>query len=104
MAVTITAQELDAEVRAGSVERAGRILAVAAAIVLGYAPAAPDAVQNEAAIRIGGYLAQSDFGTIRSESMGPRSVSYTLNHSSLLRTSGAQALLTRWKIRRAGLV
>ena len=104
MAVTITAQQLDAEVRAGSLDRAERILAVASAIVVEYAPHAPDAVQNEAVIRIGGYLAQSDYGTIRSESIGPRSVSYTLNHSSLLRTSGAQALLTRWKIRRAGLV
>ena len=104
MAVTITAAELDAEVASGSVERAGRILAVASAIVLEYAPAAPDAVQNEAVIRIGGYLAQSDYGTIRSESIGPRSVSYALNHSSLLRTSGGQALLTRWKIRRAGLI
>ena len=72
--------------------------------MLEYAPHAPTAVLNEAVIRLGGYLAQSDYGTIRSESIGPRDVSYTLNHSSLLRTSGAQALLTRWKRRRAGLV
>ena len=104
MAVTITAEQLDAEVAAGGLDRAGRILAVAAALVLEYAPHAPDAVANEATIRLGGYLAQSDYGAIRSETIGPRSISYNMNHSAMFRNSGAQALLTRWKIRRAGLI
>ena len=104
MAVTITAQQLDAEVAAGGLDRAGRILAVASAIVLDYAPHAPDPVANEAVIRLAGYLAQSDYGAIRSETIGPKSVSYSVNHSSLMRSSGAMALLTRWKIRRAGLI
>ena len=103
MAVTITAQELADETAAG-LDRAERILAVATAEVLGYAPHAPDAVANEAVIRLSGYLAQSDYGTIREETIGPRSVSYQMNHSAIFRNSGAQALLTRWKRRRAGLL
>ena len=103
MAVTITAQEFAAEVAAG-LDRAERILAVATAEVLEYAPNAPDAVANEAVIRLGGYLAQSDYGTVREESIGPRSVSYQMNHAAMFRNSGAQALLTRYKRRRAGAV
>ena len=103
MAVTVTAASLEAETGADQ-DRAERILAVATAEVLAYAPHAPDAVANEAVIRLGGYLAQSDYGTIRSESLGPKSMSYQMNHAMMFRNSGAQALLTRWKIRRAGLV
>ena len=103
MAVTLTGQQLADETAAG-LDRAERILAVASALVLEYAPHAPDSVANEAVIRLGGYLAQSDYGTIQEESIGPRSVSYQMNHSAMFRNSGAQALLTRWKIRRAGLI
>ena len=103
MAVTLTGQQLADETAAG-LDRAERILAVASAIVLEYAPHAPDALQNEAVIRLGGYLAQSDYGTVREESIGPKSVSYQMNHAMMFRNSGAQALLTRWKRRRAGLI
>ena len=103
MAVTITGQEL-ADETAASLDRAERILAVASVEVLEFAPHAPDAVANEAVIRYGGYLAQSDYGTVRDETIGPRSVSYQMNHAMMFRNSGAQALLTRWKRRRAGLL
>ena len=49
-----------------------RLLQVAARMVLDYAPQAPTVLLNEAVIRFGGYLAQSDFGGVRSESLGPR--------------------------------
>jgi len=103
MAVTLSAEELAAEV-AATPERAARILRVASQMVTDYAPAAPDAIHNEAAIRFGGYLAQSDYGGIREESIGPQSVAYTLNHAMMFRNSGAQALLTRYKHRRAGAI
>ena len=102
-AVTLTAQELADETGA-TLDRAERILAVATAIVLEYAPAAPTALLNEAVIRLGGYLAQSDYGTVREETIGPRSVSYQMNHAAMFRNSGGQALLTRWKKRRAGVI
>ena len=101
--VTLTAAALSTEVNA-DLDRAERILTVATAIVEEYAPTAPTVLLNEAVIRLGGYLAQSDYGTVREESIGPRSVSYTLNHSMMFRNSGAQALLTRWKKRRAGVL
>ena len=103
MAVTITAAEMLPEI-GGNLQTAERVLPVATAIVTEYAPQAPTAVLNEAVIRICGYLAQSDFGTVRDETIGPRSVSYQMNHAMLFRNSGAQALLTRYKHRRAGAI
>ena len=101
--VTLTAQELSDETGA-TLDRAERFLEVGTEIVTEYAPQAPTAVLNEAVIRLGGYLAQSDYGTIREESLGEKSVSYQLNHAMMFRNCGAQALLTRYKIRRAGLI
>ena len=83
---------------------ARRLGALAAALAERYAAAAPQAVKDEAVIRAAGYLAQSDFGGIVSESIGPREVSYTVNHSALFRNSGAAALLSPWKRRQAGII
>ena len=101
--VTLTAQQL-ADETAATIERATRVLAVAARLVTDYAPQAPTEALNEAVVRFGGYLVQSDYGTVRDEALGPQSVSYTTNHAALFRTSGAMALLTRYKRRRAGAV
>ena len=87
-----------------SFDRAERILEVASDMVTEYAPHAPTSILNEAVVRLGGYLAQSDYGGIREESVGQRSVSYQMNHAMMFRNSGAQALLTRWKARRAGVI
>ena len=103
-AVTITAAELAEAVPISDVDRAGRVLAVATAIVVEYAPHAPAALLNEAVIRLAGYLTQSDYGGVREEKMGPREVAYQMNHAMMFRNSGAQALLTRWKRRRAGAI
>ncbi len=103
MAVTLTAEALAVETSADT-ERARRILAVASALVEKYAPEAPEAIQNEAAIRLGGYLSQADYGTIRTETLGPYSVSHQMNHAMAFRNSGAQALLTYWRERRAGAI
>lgn len=88
----------------GNQDRAERILAVVSEMVDDYAPEAPEAVANEAAIRLGGYLAQADYGTIRDESLGPHSVSWQMNHAMMFRNSGAQALLTRYRARRAAVI
>ena len=103
MAVTLTAQELADETGA-DLSRATRVLGVATAMVEDYAPLAPAAVQNEAAIRLGGYLVASDYGAIRAESLGPQSMDYTTNHAAAFRNCGAAMLLTRWKRRRAGAI
>ena len=89
---------------ADSDERAGQLGAVAAAMVEGYAPGAPQVLKDEAVIRFAGYLAQSDFGSIAKEVIGPRDVEYVTNHAPMFRNSGAGALLARWRIRRGGAI
>lgn len=85
-------------------DRVSRLGATAAALVEAYAPTAPLPLKNEAAVRVAGYLAQSDFGGIASEEVGVRRVAYVERHGALFRNSGAEALLTRHKRRRAGSV
>lgn len=103
MPVSIAAAELAAEIGAETT-RAERLLDVATRVAETYAPDAPDELLNEAVVRCAGYLAQSDFGGVRSETIGPRSVEYVVNHAALWRNSGAAALLTRWRRRRGGLI
>ena len=77
----------------------------AAATVEAYAPGAPQALKDEALIRFAGYLSGSDYGGIVSEtSVASAQVTYVVNHSNAWRNSGAAALLTRWRIRRAGAI
>ena len=99
----LTAETLAAEIGA-DLPRAERLLAVATEVVWRYAPCAPEALAIEATIRFAGYLAQSDYGTIRTESIGPSSVEYQLNHAAMFRNCGAAALLTRHKRRRGGMI
>lgn len=99
--VTVTAAELAAETGIET-DRADRLLAVATQVVTEYATDAPTVLLNEAVIRFAGYLGQSDYGTIRREELGPKAVEYQMNHAAAFRNSGAAALLTRYKRRRAG--
>ena len=101
--VTLTAEALATETGA-ELDRAERILAVATATVIEYAPYAPTVLLNEAVIRLGGYLAQSDYGTVREEQVGQIQHSLVVNHAMMFRNSGVQALITRYKRRRAGRV
>lgn len=103
MAVTLTAQAL-ADESGATLERATRVLAVAVAVVEEYAPAAPVALKNEAVLRFGGYLLGSDYGGVRSESIGPRQVEYITNSATMFRNSGAAALLTRYRVRHGGVI
>lgn len=101
--LTLTAAELAAAIEVEA-DVAVRLLGVAAAMVLQYAPGAPEALKNEAAIRFAGYLSQSDYGTVAKESIGPRDVEYVTNHAPAFRNSGAAMLLSRWRVRRAGAI
>ena len=103
MAVTIAATVLAEAV--GVDEALGtRLLAVAAPTVERYAPAAPDAIQNEAVIRFAGWLSQAPVSGARSESIGDISTTFSPMATGGLRASGAMALLSPWKIRRAGSI
>ena len=68
------------------------------------APRAPQSIRDEATIRYAGYMAGADYGSIRTETIGPRSVEYQLNHSNAWRNSGAYGLIAPWKVRRAGAI
>ena len=104
MAVTISASDLAdaAQLRDGT--EAARLLAVATALVEDAAPGAPEAIQNEAAIRVAGWLAHTAPGSIRKVDTGPKSTEYAVSHTGGLRYSGALALLAPWVVHRAGAV
>ena len=79
----------------------------AATMVEREAPGAPQDLRDEALIRFVGYLAQSDFGGFRSEGQGVGNApgpEYVTNHAPAFRSCGAAMLLSRWKVRRAGVI
>ena len=77
---------------------------LAAARVEKEAPGAPQAVKDEAVIRLSGYWAQADYGTVRKEDIGPMSREHVTNHANAWRNCGAAGLLAPWRVRRAGVV
>ena len=103
MAVTITEAEL-AEALAINQALADRLHPVAVALVEQYGPNAPEAIQNEAAIRTAGWLAEQPAAAIRSESVGDITTAFAPSMTGALRHSGAMALLSPWKIRRGGAI
>ena len=94
MAVTLTQSQLSAALRLGTsaeeVAEATRLLGYATEAVTQHAPHAPDAVQNEAAIRLAGYLFDQPFAA--------RGGTY----ANALRNSGAARMLLPYRIHRAG--
>ena len=122
MAVTLTEAELS-EALVGNMARVGvlmseasaladldaaRLLPVVVELVDHYAPNAPAEIANEAAIRCAGYLAQHPADARQSESYNILGVQFETSHAtgavSSLRASGAMALLTPYKVRRAGKI
>ena len=99
--------ELKDEIEPGlSNDRVARMGATAAAIVEKYAPSAPDAVKDEAVIRMSGYMNETgkraDFGALRADSTDVESVKIekTFNPASgAFRRSGAMHLLNPWRNR-----
>ena len=103
MAVTIPAADLGAAAQLAG-DQATRLLPVVTALVEQYAPDAPEAIQNEAAVRCAGWLGHTAAGSIAKVDTGPRSTEYAPGQLSALRHSGAMSLLAPWKLRRAGAV
>ena len=105
MAVTLTSTELeDAVPSIDDTVQADRLLDVATELVNGFAPLAPDAVANEAVIRTAGWLSGKPSDSVRGQSVGDIEIQYASSEQSALRHSGAMSLLSRWKVRRAGLI
>ena len=103
MAVTITAADLGVAAQL-TADQATRLLPVATALVERYAPSAPAEIQNEAAIRVAGWLGHTAAGSITRVETGPRSTEFAASQKGALRHSGAMSLLSAWKTRRAGAV
>ena len=103
MAVTITAAQL-AEAIGTDSATATRLLPVGTELVNRYAPSTPDAIANESCVRVCGWLAEQPSAAITSEAEGDIRTSYAPTMQSALRHSGAMALLTHWRIRRAGAI
>lgn len=103
MAVTLSAAQVETTLGVDTAT-ATRVLATATALVLRFAPDAPDAIANEAALRCSGWLADSPASGVRRESAGPLDASYSPLATGALRASGAMSLLGPWKVRRAGAI
>ena len=103
MAVTLSAAQVETTLGVDTAT-ATRVLAAASALITRYAPAAPETIQNEAALRCAGWLAQAPSSGVRRESAGPLDVSYSPLATGALRSSGAMSLLSQWKVRRAGVI
>ena len=90
MAVTLTVDQLRNALRAGDTteetEILTRLLAVATETIGLYAPDAPDAIANEASVRLAGYLFDAP-------NVSPQG-------TNALRNSGAQAMLALWRVQR----
>ena len=103
MAVTVDAAALAAATGLPAAT-AERLLPVVTEMIERYAPDAPETVQNEAAIRVSGWLADSPASGLYEAEVGGRG--FRLARPTLtgaLRSSGAMALLRPYKPVGAGL-
>ena len=85
-------------------DTAERLLTVTVLLVDRYAPNAPIAIRSEAILRASGWLYESPSSGLRRESAGPLDQSFSPAATGALRASGAMALLSPWKVRRAGAI
>ena len=85
-------------------ERINQVGSVASAMVEREAPGAPDAIKDEATIRLSGYLFSAYWGDRQKSSLGPMSTEYVTNHAPMFRNCGAKGLLSPWKVRHAGVI
>ena len=102
MAVTLTAASLGPAIGVDA-PSAARLLSVVTALVDHYAPSAPAAVANEAAIRAAGWLAEQPNASIRSEKEGEIETQFAPSMSGAMLHSGAKSLLYAWRSKTAGI-
>ena len=104
MAVTIDAAALALQL-ATDETTAERLLGVAGVLVLRYCPDAPDGCHNEAVVRVAGYMhgAPPAMAAHRELHAGGDAVQFEMRNPavSAVRMSGAAALLSPWRVRRA---
>lgn len=94
--------EYVASVTGADMDRAGRVVPVAAELVNRYAPRAPGAVKVEAALRCCGWMLQAPAAGERREDTGDISTAWSPTVTGAMLASGARGLLAPWRVRRAG--
>lgn len=94
--------EYVAEQTGADVDRADRVVAVAAELVNRYAPRAPESVRVEAALRCCGWMLQAPSDGARREDTGDISTAWSPTVTGAMLASGAKGLLSPWRRRRAG--
>ena len=105
MAVTLSLAQLREDVETGLPDAAlQRHLDAASRLIQDYAPDAPDALQNEAAIRLVSWLVDQPRASVRSEHVGEYKAEYAPSMNNALLHSGASPLLARYSERRLGVL
>ena len=100
---SLTASDFETSLKVDTAT-ASRLYGVAVELVQQYAPLAPVAVMDESVTRIFGYLNDMPKAALRRESAGDFAISYTQGALDPLRHSGAMAILSPFKRRRAGAI
>ena len=77
-------------------DRADALGGAAAALVEGFAPGAPQAVKNEAVIRLAGWLRSSPASDLAPGGVGSIDLQWRPAGRNALRNSGAAGLLSAW--------
>ena len=88
-------------------ERVAQLGATASAVVEDFAPAGPQNVRDQCVEMYAGYIAAARQSPLTEVSAGSIDLKYEdtrPNLSNAFRLCGAHGLLTRWKVRRGGVV
>ena len=105
MAITVTADTLATELDI-DLTRATRLLSVASEMVNDYCDTCPEPIANESVLMVCGWIwgNGSSRGSIRSEGAGPLRITYATHEKNALKHSGAESLLSPFKVRRAMVI
>ena len=103
VALKAAADQLAAAIGA-SPEIAARLGPVAASLVEEYAAGAPQPIRDESVIRCAGWLHGARPRGLTSVKANRMEFDFASTAASALRASGSMALLSRWKIRRVGVI
>ena len=104
MAITITKAKIGEQLNLDE-DMMDRFFPVAEALIIEYVRGStiPAGVENEALVRLVGFLASAASSNqgVKSQQVDDLKVKYFSNHKNAMKNSGAESLLTRFKQRRA---
>lgn len=106
MAVMVTIAQIKTATRDTQMTdaQATDLLTLVAALVENYAVDAPEAVQNEAALRAAGWWWNSPEGPLAKEDAGPLSSTWALSRLNPIHHSGASMILSPFRTNTMGVV